>query len=390
MRSKRTIARTASVLMVAALMETALLAGPGQAQTATVPAPTPPTHLQVWSINIAQYRNAWQGFVARAATNEFAPDLILAQEMPSTGSFVSALEGAVVGSDYDARHSGNGNNAIIWNRNRLSLVGTRTWEQGTSSCPDMANGAPRYAIAGKFNDLLDPLGRNVVGASVHWAVGLSNNCLVEVNNKANDQIETQWNQRWMTVLAGDFNERPDARGELPTNGLETDPNCWYRKMTPAQDNVSPISGDNCGGSGYDRYYDTVWVHPGSGGGTNPTATSFCEQYTFNNDLAMQDVDLRDATNSCTDLVRNNDPNTVGMDGLDKGRIDYIWTSYEDANGTAWRPPAAAIAPFVTYASADLGQSLDAANLATFYADHRAVQALLAWPPPPVILPGIGE
>lgn len=301
--------------------------------------------------------------------------------MPSTTTFVEKLEATILGSDYAARHSGTGNNVVIWNQNRLALLGTHiTWGHGDgTACADT-----KTAIAANFRDKQDPLARNVVAASLHLLTTIGEACIYDHLNRANNQIEAAFPQRWMTVLAGDLNRRPDFRGNLPTNGLETDPNCWYRKITPAQDNVSLVSGENCGTGGIKRYYDTVWLYPGSGGGTNPTATSFCEQFTFNNDLALGDVDIRDATNSCTDLVTNSQEPEPGQDGMDKSRIDYIWTSYEYANGTVWKPPAAVIAPFIEYASADLGQSLDAANLAEFYADHRAVQALVAWPPPPQV------
>lgn len=209
---------------------------------------------------------------------------------------------------------------------------------------------------------------------MHFQPGLTEDCINHSWYQVNLNLDSLASVRRMTIVGGDFNQRPDKWGELPTNGLETDPNCWYRRASTAHLNQSLVAAQDCGANPtYDRYYDVVWAYPGSGGGTNPTATSFCEQFTYVNDVDLlgSPPDPNDATNSCTDANLN------GV--LDKGRIDYLWTSYEGSTGSAWKPPHPVISGLIEFASADLGLSLDAGTLASSYADHRAVQAVLTWP-----------
>lgn len=229
---------------------------------------------------------------------------------------------------------------------------------------DVVNGVAvtRKGLAMEFTDRA--AGGNVVAASIHPTPKLDQNCLNENLRRADERMDNMAPIRRMTILGGDINRRPDTSGETALNGLEATPDCWYQSL-------SVVHTSACGGHARDRYYDAVWIYPGSGGGTNPTATSFCEQFTFNNEWNLGNTNNAELQNSCTDLGNN------GL--LDNERIDFIWTSYEDANGSPWKPGKEQVAPLITLAGTDVGLSLRPDTqeaLRHHYADHRAVQALL--------------
>lgn len=189
------------------------------------------------------------------------------------------------------------------------------------------------------------------------------------------------------IAGGDLNARPDktcAVGscETPAEGLETDPDCWYRKFSGGHVNSTPLGVPNCGfsPSTVDRFYDTVWLS--AGGGSNPAPLSFCEQFTRLGAFNAADPQVHNAANSCTDIVQAAAGPPDPLEGdLDKNRIDYIWAGWDTSCGGPEVPPTALAASRVALASADLGidpvpnTSNPALNDFRAYSDHRAVHSL---------------
>lgn len=365
------------------LVVTALAATPASA--APIPPESPGTTIQTWTVNIKHLGFSWKGLIDKMMVAPFAPDIVLGQEMSSAEAqtFVNEMN-LVFGSRF-IRESSTGNNTVIWNTNRFTKIASSSWPQQTNGCGD---GTTAMSV-----NLRDTLAtslfletRNIVAASLHFPVENidPDACVQHSLFQANQNLDNLASVRRMTIIGGDFNERVDndlivGGYESPSNGLEADPDCWYEKFSAAHQDLPVLP---CGTGSQDRYYDTVWIYPLGGGTTNPMITSACHQYTHSRILQPVAPELKGATNSCTDLV-NNASGDAGPDGkLDKGRIDFIWTSYENTAGAAWKPPAAAIVPFVSYASADLGLSLDADvdSIGRSYSDHRAVNSLLEWPP----------
>ncbi len=344
-------------------------------ETPAVAPESPKTSLQVWTFNIYQMRYNWKGFVRRANTNAFAPDIILVQEMwESQADTFGRRLNRQLGITYDYRYSADGTTgtydatAIFWNARRFSLSNVDRWNSA-GSCPET------YRQVGV--GLVDHRsGKNVAAASLHvpQADG-SEACISGTLLTANQKMDDQFARRDVTLIGGDLNRRPDKRGELPTNGTETDPNCWYRGFSAAHDNISVLTGGSCS-SVSDRYYDAVWLDPSGGGAANPASGGICGQFT-RKFFHLDAPDASDASSSCTDLFRNGPSGAPGPDSrLDKARIDYLWVGWETTAGTAWRPPPAQAAALVENASADLGLDLTSLNA---YSDHRAVQALLTYP-----------
>ena len=369
--------RIACGIILAGLISSALV---GPASAGLAPPHSPASTLQVWNVSMNQLqRSGWNGFITRMAVSEFAPDIITAQDLGNglDVTFLNAVK-ATFGPHYEREPAADGN-TIIWNTDRLSRINGTTFPHQTNGC---GNGS--YAPVVNLRDMaasaLYGETRNVAVTSVHYVPSsMTTECTNHSLFNTNAKLDAVAPVRRMTILAGDFNQRPDKRAEEAVNGLEADPECWYRRASAAHA-TNIVTQEGCGSPAHDRYYDTVWLYPGSGGGTNPTATSFCEQYTYDNVLAPLSADLDQATNSCTDLVENGsgDPSLEG-NGLDKARIDYIWTSYERADGLVWNVPAPTVAAFVQYASADLGMSFSADSAGTRYSDHRATEAVLTWP-----------
>ncbi len=326
-----------------------------------------PPAIQVWSVNLRKQELAWRGFVQRVATGK-APDIVLVQEVlrdqpgdKDLSGLLSALN-AATSANYVGLHSGEGNNAVIWKSTRFLLhqEDPLIWDQSEGQCP----GDGKTAIAAVLKDRADLLGRTTVAASVHFKTNLTKECLDDAVEDTNAIIDGYETQRDVTIIGGDFNLRADMSSAQPDRGLEAHPECWYLNMRAGDD-------PSCNGSLNNRYYDTAWLAPGSGGGTNPTSPAFCKQFTFQNPpWAAGDGVTQEAKNSCD----------LGLGERD--RIDYIWVGFEVANGDPWTPPAAAIAPFIHDAGADLGMSLDRSSLAQMYSDHRVVHALFSYPTPP--------
>ncbi|MDQ4143800.1 MAG: hypothetical protein M3198_08695 [Actinomycetota bacterium] len=189
--------------------------------------------------------------------------------------------------------------------------------------------------------------------------------------KANTNLESLQPDRHTTIIGGDFNKRPDLHHEGTQNGLEADPDCWYRGFSAAAAHPNgPCPARS------DAYYDTVWLK--EGGATTPAAPAICSQYTrkyFSLGKLTGEDNLagEDLSTSCTDIYGEK----VGPDGqLDKGRIDYLWVRWEDPSGDAWRPLEPQAAALIPSASADVGFDVTTGQA---YSDHRAVSATILPP-----------
>lgn len=360
------------------------------AQTVTPPE-TPNTHLQIWNANLHQLRDNWRGFIQRLSVNQFAPDIITFQDVSrcdgngdGTGDWAQLMtELRRVFPDtgwQDAHQEANQSscatrNAIVWSTDRfyLQVSPPTRWAQ---SCGGVSSDGGVAVALGDRQRPLTSNGGSVVAASVHFNNQLTKTCLRDALTETHQKINSSAsNWRDVTIIAGDFNQRPDKAGVTPeptTEGLETDPDCWYRNFSAAHAQQRMPNSTYCGGIHADYFYDTVWLHPLSGGLTNPTATSFCQQFTRTDDYDPVPPDEDDLGNSCTDLNGG-----TGNGYLDRSRIDYIWVGWDSAPGQRWTPPAAVAAGFIEYASADTGLDLDSV---TRYSDHRAVQALMMYPP----------
>ena len=178
---------------------------------------------------------------------------------------------------------------VIWNNSRLTRYNSRRW---ANPC---LNSKTQLGV-----DLRDDLaGRRLAVAATHMDFGAGPSCVQQSLSTTDSNLEAMLPARPMSLVGVDFNQRPDKDGELPSNGLEADPECWYRTFSAAHADAEVLGGTCSGGA--NRYYDTAWLWSGSGGGTNPTATYFCEQYTSFSDIQLISPTLSDGTNSCTDL-----------------------------------------------------------------------------------------
>lgn len=371
-----------------------------------VPPNTGLTQLQVWDINIKGYHTRGRDFVERMRQNPFAPDIITVNELPlAARNRMMEDIGDVLGGDYEIVHSDGGvsdetqrgNNAVIYNQNRLAQVGEpATWRArtGTTVCT-----SGKYQLAVDFvdtayPDVLDP--KHVLVAAVHFEGGDSQNCLRANTVRTDEELEGLEDHRDLTIIGGDFNERPvttsiDPIQPVRSAGLEIDPDCWYREFSAAHLDIrigdpGTTLIEPCPTTQINRYYDTVWVYPGSGGGTNPAAPTMCEQWTFADDN-LRSVGQRSGGTACTKY------DALELHGF--GRIDFIWVGWETSSGDPFLPPVNVATGFVDYASADLGfnpeqlvppPTPDTADPEVIpgeaYSDHRAVQALLTWPATP--------
>ena len=370
----------ASTLLVA-LVASISVASPAVAQVPPPPE-TPAGTIQVWNANLHQLRDAgWRGFVERLAVNSFAPDILTLQDISRCdGNSDGARDfnqimgqlSSTFGNHWAFAHSEptdgscGSRNAVVWNTNRFfqSITPVRWDPAGCAVSSDIA-------IAVALIDKDNPTGRSrvVVPASLHFQPGLGGGCLASALAEAHQKVSSLTGSRDITVMAGDVNQSPDL--DSPTalaDGLETDPDCWYRKQSAAHLDQTVLGSSCSSTAGSNVYYDAVWLAPESGGGTNPTATSFCQQYTFSTTPTLTSPDTEDAESSCTDLNLDDLP--------DKKRIDQIWLGW-NPTGSAWTPPSGVAASYVQYASADTGLNLKSLNR---YSDHRAVQALISYPP----------
>lgn len=302
--------------------------------------------------------------------------------------FMDEIE-EVIGKNYSFAHSDsggdltNGNNVVIWDPARFTLSGETRWEaRATSLCVATHPDDSKAQIGVDLVDTSKDTNNHILVGSVHFEGGISHDCVRQNLNLADNQLDALRAIRGMTIMGGDLNERPDSHANLPVNGLEQDPMCWYRLFSALHEDKS--GGSTCVGIGKNAYYDAVWLYPGSGGGSNPAAPAFCDQWTranFAPPLPHRnpngDVVLgRHPSNSCTSFY-----DVYSMPGvpeqLDHSRIDYIWIRWEDSSGNLYTPNQAVASGFVNFAGADLG--LDPVTQEA-YSDHRGVQALLTWPP----------
>lgn len=353
-----------------------------------VPPATPDTSLQIWDINFHRFKDeGWRGLITRMLAHPFAPDAITIQDLERCdgsdsdtsqdfGQFMTALRGAFSSSSWSSAHSdrsggacGASNTAVVWNEDRLSFIADKTWR--TPTC--------NLATDNIAVDLSDRLhGSHVVVASLH--IGASKTCLGDALRYSDARMEELAPNRPVTIIGGDFNERPDKHGETPLQGLEEDPDCWYRSFSGFHDTAT-LAGEPC--PSRLNYYDAVWVSPLGGAGQNPGPNSLCQQFTKVYNLDPLDDNV-EAGNSCTDINEGENPsnacatNAVTDCVLDRSRIDYIWVRWEDSLGRGRIIPMESVRTRLPMASADLGLDLTSADR---YSDHRAVFALMNYPVP---------
>ncbi|HEV2755171.1 MAG TPA: hypothetical protein VG318_05270 [Actinomycetota bacterium] len=342
--------------------------------------------MQIWDANMHQLREtAWRGFVERLATNQFQPDIITFQDLSRCDGNGDGADDTiqirdqlnqVLGAHWDFRHTDasracdNTRNAVFWNSNRFSLSTSPT-EWDPAGC---ASGSD-HSLAVLLNDKKNTTGvqKFVVAASLHLDPGLGSPCLSSALHETHVKISGIYFGSDLYVVGGDFNQNPDLdSATAAANGLEADPDCWYRRFSAAHANTTTVSQTSCGSTQSDQYYDSTWLYPLSGGGTNPTATSFCQQYTYSTTLSLGTPDAEDVENSCTDENLDGNP--------DKKRIDQIWLRWgtsQNPLGGATPIPVTIAASHLLYASADTGLRLNSSL--SRYSDHRAVQALVQYP-----------
>lgn len=346
--------------VVASLLAAVVISGVLVSPPAGAAQPSAPVH--AWNANLHQFRDAWEGFVARMVVSG-TPDVITLQDVnhcfvsgnnsrSTMGGFMAELRRLFPLNTWSYRHTdgmscGSGS-AVVWNDDRFVITGQN---MGVADACSYGNPA-LVALRERSNN------NTLTVASVH--IHRNSQCgITNVLNSINNGLEGLASKRHISLIMGDFNTRPDHDGETVLHGLETAPDCWYTGFSALHTGCS-VAGD--------RYYDSVWLKPQGGAGVNPAATSLCQQYTrvFPIDT---NIAPHDAGNSCTDL---------DMDGqLDRNRIDYIWPSWEYETGQPYRPNLATAQLMIEYASADTGMSLTAPDR---YSDHRAVEAIVAWPP----------
>ncbi len=309
-------------------------------------------HLNVWSVNLKFYGpnrdkgdlegDCFFDELARIASLDDGqkPDLILAQEIgdDQQARFLALLENAL-GVKYAARHTrpkGPGYNLVAWRRARLRLTKKsdifrwRRWGPKNGECKLAGKG---WQIAVRLRDL----GQDdfLVAGSVHY--GARDKICVEKNIiRTETQIDKKWNSRSLTIIAGDFNQRPDGKSRSTKESwrAEEDPDCWYqlsseREPEKPKCNLTPVEG----------YYDAVREkHPGA---------DICPHWSHGQ------VDIPDNPDSCSNSKR---------------RIDFIWVRV-----------GLEATPDIPLAASDRGYSGDGDWEGTRYSDHRAVRARLTWP-----------
>lgn len=327
---------------------------------------TPADQIEVWNANLFRLAGDWLGLIDRIALSPYLPDIILIQEVCNCDGngdgqndfvqFKNAVERRL-GTSYGAAHAATSSEgagvstfAVMWRTQKFTQVAkTGDWRVKVGST--CATNEKRLIGV----DLLDRVrNEHVIASSVHFPKG-SENCLATNLGLADSTLENLQANRHVTLIGGDFNEAPDTSGETVLEGLEADPDCWYRKMSGAHGETVPCSRPSWG-----NYLDTVWASPNAGGLTNPTSPLFCSQYTYSNDVILESGE----STSCTNLD--------GNERLDKSRIDYVWARWERSGVTSIS------SSYVTFASADLGLSPDTSPQA--YSDHRAIETRVTYGP----------
>lgn len=172
---------------------------------------------------------------------------------------------AQLGADYGIVHSDQnteacrtvikdscGNTVIAFRTPRMACVPAaceaKRWkriENGDGNRGTLESNPGQLAVL--LNDTEQ--GKNLVVASVHYGSQDPVKCLALNIKRTNDRLERKWPVRPLTIWAGDFNTTPQDHGPLKRAPdysedyrawrTETDPSCWYRRLS--QDH----SGDEC-------------------------------------------------------------------------------------------------------------------------------------------------
>ncbi|HEX2088247.1 MAG TPA: hypothetical protein VHF89_21345 [Solirubrobacteraceae bacterium] len=289
-----------------------------------------------------------------AAPLDYKPDIVLANEVPhgsaSDGDwhdkfgFRNKLE-EYVGGQWSWFHSDQGATAVFFRSDRFEAVGHHSWSELTGDdCSGSAKGNNEIAVK------LRPFHKeaNVIASSVHFEKTATRSCLAQNLARANSQIENQWGTRPLTLLGGDFNEKPEPEKQEGAGNrdwrIEDEPACWWLDFN-ADDNCTAPAG---------WYYDTVRARNWS-----PAAPGdICSEWTRENSsrLSNENADQCDS---------------------EKSRIDYIWARWEGSGGSPQTTDGR-----IEGASADRGfwnkpgttEGEDAQTRR--YSDHRAVRAVV--------------
>ncbi len=291
-----------------------------------------------------------------ASPNTYKPDIVLANEVPHADpngqrdkyGFRNKLE-EYVGGQWGFVHSEHPDSttAVYFRRDRFELVGSHSWAELTGANCDGPGPKGNNEIVAK----LRPFHKDaaVIASAVHFEAGASTGCLGKNLARANSTIEGMWSVRPITVLAGDFNERPEPADDNPDTGnrewrIEDSPWCWWRDFN-ADDNCSAPAG---------WYYDTVrgknWAPD--------TPGDICSEWTRENSYR--------SSNEQADQCES-----------DKVRIDYIWARWENSSGapqTTGGRIEGATADRGYWNDPNTADSEDAQHHR--YSDHRAVRTVL--------------
>lgn len=329
--------------------------------------------ISIWTANLEHLlpEHDWTEFVHRVAADAREPDLLFLSELtePETTEVVESLE-EEAGLSYEFEHAPIGNNAVVWNEERLDQQSDETpllWEPfGAAGCSEPSDSDPSEVIGVRLTEAAS--GTQVAAVGVHWGRTWAAECMEKNMVALDEQIEQRWPDRPLTVVAGDLNAHPDKQpvpgepgAESLASGRETDPDCWYRSFSVLHDQqlevARPEEDDrDCANNRYyaesaDSYIDAVSAT------NDPPA--LCEQWTSVHGGPVA------GGSSCTDL---------NEDGLrDRGRIDYIWLRWEDDAGEVSLPSESEAQELIERAGADEVCILESCAEVR-YSDHRAVFA----------------
>lgn len=339
--------------------------------------------LIVWDINIA-IKNAdrkWRTFFDRISDGSVynrKPDIILAQDAPSAdmGAFMNKLEASMGETNYSYRHASptsetQGGNVVVFRNARFDVDSLTRWYslQGKQECDrdgDDDAQEDKNMIAVRLADVAH--GKKVVAASVHWGSKVSPNCVWRNIKRMENKIDTKWDRRRMTVVGGDFNERPDAEETGDTIAewrMEQDPECWYRTLAESVSRQDCSKSFNNAQQGH--YYDTVWEdqygEDDDAGGSGDGIYDICQQWTTFN--------AKDGE-TC-------DQGAGGDEDRARQRIDYIWVRYENGDGSvAATYTDEELESFIPLARTDRGYKDGYSADLDRYSNHRGINAVLKW------------
>ena len=327
----------------------------------------------LWTANLEHLlpEHDWTKFIDRVGAQPAPPDLLFLSELTrdEAATVVDALSEELERT-YAFEHAPIGNNAVVWDADRFGGQADGApllWEPwGSAGCSAPSESDPSQVIGVRLRDRSS--GVPLVAVAVHWGRTWAAACMEKNLSSLDRLVERRWNDRPLTVVAGDLNAHPDKRpapgapdAEVLESGRETDPDCWYRAFSALHDENLAVSRPteddrDCANDPHysqeaDSYYDAVSVVD--------QGESLCDEWT-----SIHGAPAAEGS-SCTDT---ND------DGLrDRGRIDFIWLRWEGADDDPLRAPELAPADQVVRASADPICILDVCS-DTRYSDHRAVFA----------------